>query len=254
MKTRNHRFSLRLWQPAALGCGSLGALFLSACLGGSGDASSSQQTAQLTEIVRALKAQLDGVKAEQAALQHKLASLEQGGPASAGGGGGGFPPALLPEETLAEGLEQAALEKRREVGAALKAKGLEVVGYGQPEITPPVEFTHPYRADIALTVSQGGRQFVAPLTFRADWQGQWQVEDTEKLVKLIIAAGQGGGPAPAAPPRFGGGSVATAPAAQPAPQQAQPAPPPPRPAASGPSVPGANVREIDLTGKEIFNR
>lgn len=237
----------------------LGALLLSSCLGGSGDASS--QAAQLMEVVRALKTQLDEVKASQAVLSQKIAALEQhGGSTAAAPSGGGFPE-LLPEEQLTVTLEQAALEKRREVAAALKAKGLEVTGYGNPEIIMPVEFTHPYKAEVPVTINQGGRQFTAPLTFRADWQGQWQVEDTEALVRTIIASARGsqatsleGSPAP----RFGGGSVANTPT-NPSPAQQQPTKPPPqqppsRPVQTGPNVPGANVREIDLTGKEIFNR
>lgn len=238
----------------------LGALLLSSCLGGSGDAS--PQASQLLEVVRALKGQLDELKANQAALTQKIAALEEHGGSSgvAAPSGGGFPD-LLPEEQLTATLEQAALEKRREVTAALKAKGLEVTSYGNPEIIMPVEFTHPYKAEVPVTINQGGRQFTTPLTFRADWQGQWKVEDTEALVQTIIASARSGqttSPEGTPAPRFGGGSVANNPSNQPAAQQppTQPPPqqPPSRPAQTGPNVPGANVREIDLTGKELFNR
>ena len=160
---------------------------------------------------------------------------------------------MLERAALEQGLHSLAAEKRADIVAILKENDSEILSYGVPEVEMPVIFTHPYAAKVKVNIRKDGRDLSVPVVFRADWDGKWTMpgdaEIRNEVARQMEMKPIASDSAPAATAPQATAPVGPKPQIA-APQQQAPAPQPRQP----PLPPGANVREIDLRGKDLFNQ
>ena len=221
---------------------------------------------QQTELALA-DASKEVARLRELAAQFEKASSEPA-PAAAGSGLSGLPE-LKDRAILLKSLKHLSLEKEDEIKAMVQENSAEVEGYGEPVLQMPDFFTHPYSAEVVVRIRKDGQSIEVPVPFRADWEGNWKLPDSNTVKERVMIAASGGnvGGPPSRPTMPNVPGVAgvreidarSAPQAVPDPKalsaaQTKPAPPPqPPPGPRMPNIPGVSgVREIDLTGKDIF--
>lgn len=187
------------------------------------------------------------------AAQFEKASAEPA-PAAASNGLAGLP-ALKDRAVLLKNLKHLSLDKEDEIKAMVQENSAEVEGYGEPVLQMPDFFTHPYSAEVIVRIRKDGQTLEVPVPFRADWEGNWQLPESKTVKERVMMAARGETLA-----SQGQMQVVTKTTtdqgnqgqAKPAPQP--PAPPQPPPGPKPPPLPigVSGVRELDLTGKELF--
>jgi hypothetical protein len=226
-----------------------------------------QRLGALDAEIKGMAAKQQQAEAAQAAAQDELARLKnladqfekasaEPTPKAATGLSG--LPELKDRALLLKSLKHLSLEKEDDIKAMVQENSAEVEGYGEPILQMPDFFTHPYSAEVVVRIRKDGQSLEVPVPFRADWEGNWQLPDSRTVKDRVMIAASGG--SVGAPPAgaTGSGGVAAGSAPQPPPVVAntppKPQPPPqPPPGPRMPNIPGvSNVREVDLTGKDIF--
>lgn len=216
-----------------------------------------QQQAELAQAA----AQEEVARLKELAAQFEKASAEPTpAPVATSNGLAGLP-ALKERAALLKSLKHLSLDKEEEIKAMVQQNSAEVEGYGEPVLQMPDFFTHPYSAEVMVRIRKDGQSIEVPVPFRADWEGNWQLPDSTTVKERVMLAASGGsvGAPSSKPTPPGVPGPRSNPQAVPDPvvltnTQPKPAPPPqPPPGPRMPNIPGVSgVREIDLTGKDIF--
>jgi hypothetical protein len=254
----------KLSKSAALMAAGFLALGLSGC---GNNQMLEQRLGALDAEIKGMAAKQQQAEAAQAAAQDELARLKNladqfekasAEPAPKAASGLSGLPELKDRALLLKSLKHLSLEKEDEIKAMVQENSAEVEGYGEPVLHMPDFFTHPYSAEVMVRIRKDGQTLEVPVPFRADWEGNWQLPDSRTVKERVMITASGG--SVGAPPAgsTGSGGVAAGAAPQPPPVVAntppKPQPPPqPPPGPRMPNIPGvSNVREVDLTGKDIF--
>jgi hypothetical protein len=227
-----------------------------------------QRLGALDAEIKGMAAKQQQAEAAQAAAQDELARLKnladqfekasaEPTPKAASGLSG--LPELKDRALLLKSLKHLSLEKEDEIKAMVQENSAEVESYGEPVLQMPDFFTHPYSAEVVVRIRKDGQSLEVPVPFRADWDGNWQLPDSRTVKDRVVAAARGEavGPNVSSQPQAVATTANPPPGgnpAAPANAQTRPQPPPqPPPGPRMPNIPGvSNVREVDLTGKDIF--
>jgi hypothetical protein len=142
-----------------------------------------QQMNQNKALIEDLENRLKVQEAENKRVSEQLTAMA-GTPTASRSSGESSPAGaslVLSEAVLKESLKKLAYDRQEELQKLLTSEGIELNGTSIPVVVVP----KPYAAEVVLTLSKDGKAVPVPLTFHADWTGQWDVPDGAGLMDRI---------------------------------------------------------------------